>query len=183
MRRTAVLLAEKRIHLPTRDVGTLVHFGDGTTASVYRESTVDRMLATKPAVLIVTFRLRLIRGRGHALFRAESILNTPLFIGFPGFVSKLWFGHDGNGAYRGIYQWDDPVRAENYARALWQVLAIGCVPVPSATTSFQDTIGMNCFERRVCCRTSRTVAGGCLPLPLPSPRNNDTTEESRHSST
>ena len=128
VRRTAVLLMQDRIHLPTRNVGTLVHFTDGTTAGVYRESTVDRTPASKPAVLVVTFRLRLIRGRGHPLFRMESILNTPLFIGFPGFVSKLWLTHDGNGAYRGIYQWDDPVRAENYARALWQVLAIGCVP-------------------------------------------------------
>jgi hypothetical protein len=128
VRRTAVLLSQNRIHLPTSNVGTPVRFENGTTATVYRESTVDRRPPTKPAVLIVTFRLRLIRGRGHTLFRTESILNTPLFIGFPGFVSKLWFGHDGNGAYRGIYQWDDPVRAENYARALWQVLAIGCIP-------------------------------------------------------
>jgi hypothetical protein len=128
VRRTAVLLSQNRIHLPTSNVGTSVRFDDGTSATVYRESTLDRRLPTKPAVLIVTFRLRLLRGRAHTLFRAESILNTPLFIGFPGFVSKLWFGHDGTGAYRGIYQWDDPVRAENYARALWQVLAIGCVP-------------------------------------------------------
>ena len=128
VRRTAVLLSQNRIHLPTRNVGTPVHFADGTAARVYRESTVDRNPTRKPAVLVVTFRLRLIRGRGHALFRMESILNTPLFIGFPGFVSKLWLGHDENGAYRGIYQWDDPARAENYARALWQVLAIGCVP-------------------------------------------------------
>jgi hypothetical protein len=28
------------------------------------------------------------------LFRAESLLNTPLFVGFPGFVSKLWLAHD-----------------------------------------------------------------------------------------
>jgi hypothetical protein len=30
------------------------------------------------------------------VFRAESILNTPLFAGFPGFVSKLWLAHDEN---------------------------------------------------------------------------------------
>jgi hypothetical protein len=79
-------------------------------------------------VLFVAFRLRFVRGWGHALFRAESLLNTPLFVGFPGFVSRLWLTHDQRGTYRGIYQWDRANRAEHYARALWRVLALVCVP-------------------------------------------------------
>lgn len=126
--RTAALLREGRIHLRRNHVGEQVRFADGTTASVYRESVVDRRPPARPAVLCVEFRLRLVRGLGHTLFRWESLLNTPLFIGFPGFVSKLWLRHDSDGFYRGIYQWDGPARAEAYARALWQVLAIGCVP-------------------------------------------------------
>jgi hypothetical protein len=62
------------------------------------------------------------------LFRWESLLNTPLFVGFPGFVSKLWMAHDSNGAYRGLYEWDGPHAAEQYARALWRVLALVSVP-------------------------------------------------------
>jgi hypothetical protein len=58
------------------------------------------------------------------LFRLESILNTPLFVGFPGFVSKLWLAHDSNGIYRGIYEWDGADRAERYARSLWRVLEL-----------------------------------------------------------
>jgi hypothetical protein len=54
----------------------------------------------------------------------ESILNTPLFAGFPGFVSKLWLSHDANGIYRGLYEWDGPARAEQYARSLWRVLEL-----------------------------------------------------------
>lgn len=65
-----------------------------------------------------------VRGRGHALFRAESLLNTPLFAGFPGFVSKLWMAHDENGVYRGFYQWNGAERADAYVRALWWVLAL-----------------------------------------------------------
>src|SRR5690606_35944597 len=61
---------------------------------------------------------------GHGLFRAESLLNTPLFVGFPGFVSKLWVAHDDRDRYRGIYQWDGTDRAESYVRALWRVLAL-----------------------------------------------------------
>jgi len=81
-----------------------------------------------PCVLVVAFRLRVVRGRAHAAFRRESVLNTPLFVGFPGFVSKLWLAHDERGCYRGLYEWDGPKLAEAYARALWRVLALVSVP-------------------------------------------------------
>jgi hypothetical protein len=73
---------------------------------------------------VVAFRLRGVRGRGNALFRRESELNTPLFVGFDGFVSKLWLAHDDRGTYRGLYEWDGARPAEAYARALWRVLAL-----------------------------------------------------------
>jgi hypothetical protein len=91
---------------------------------VYRETTVSTARSDAPAVLVVAFQLRWVRGRAHALFRAESILNTPLFVGFPGFVSKLWLAHDDDGVYRGFYQWNEPERADAYVRALWWVLAL-----------------------------------------------------------
>jgi hypothetical protein len=43
-------------------------------------------------------------------------------------VSKLWLAHDDRGRYRGLYEWDDPLLAEGYARALWRVLALVSVP-------------------------------------------------------
>jgi hypothetical protein len=121
---TARLLWQRRMHLPTRRVGMRLRFADGTSARVYRETAVDRGTTADPCVLIVEFRLRAVRGRGHAAFRWESLLNTPLFAGFPGFVSKLWLADDERGRYRGLYEWDGPRRAENYARALWRVLAL-----------------------------------------------------------
>jgi hypothetical protein len=121
---TARLLVRRRIHLPTQHLGTELCFADGTSARVYRETVVDRSVPADPCLLVVEFRLRGVRGRGHVLFRWESLLNTPLFAGFPGFVSKLWVAHDAHGVYRGVYQWDGPERAEAYARALWRVLAL-----------------------------------------------------------
>jgi hypothetical protein len=103
----------------------MVWFADGTCGRVYRETVVSRV-PSDPCVLVVGFRLRGVRGRGHAWFRAESILNTPLFVGFPGFGSKLWLAHDRRGRYRGVYEWDGPGQAEHYARALWRVLELGC---------------------------------------------------------
>jgi hypothetical protein len=125
---TARLLWQRRIHLPSGHLGMRLSFADGTSAPVYRETAVDRGATQDPCVLVVEFRLRLIRGSGHALFRWESLLNTPLFVGFPGFVSKLWLACDARGRYRGVYEWDGPRRAEDYARALWRVLELVSVP-------------------------------------------------------
>src|SRR6516225_3939446 len=73
---TARLLRQRRIHLPTGQVGRRVRFADGTSARVYRETVVDRGATQDPCALVVEFRLRGIRGRGHAAFRRESLLNT-----------------------------------------------------------------------------------------------------------
>src|SRR3974377_2121162 len=89
---TARLLRRRRIHLPPGPVGRRLRFAAGPPARVYREPIVDRGATADPCVLVVEFRLRAVHGRGHAAFRAESLLNTPLFVGFPGFVSKLWLG-------------------------------------------------------------------------------------------
>jgi hypothetical protein len=76
---TARLLRQHRLRLPARRVGTHLHFADGTSARVYRETVADRGATLDPCVLVVEFRLRAVRGRGHAAFRWESLLNTPLW--------------------------------------------------------------------------------------------------------
>jgi hypothetical protein len=118
---------QRRIHLPVEQVDRRVRFADGTSARVFRETVVDRGTPEDPCALVVEFRLRALHGRGHAAFRRESLLNTPLFAGFQGFVSKLWLADDERGRYRGLYQWDGAERAEHYARALWRVLALVAV--------------------------------------------------------
>jgi len=122
---TAQLVGSRRIRQPTGHLGDVMHFGDGSSAGVYRETVALGASPLDPALLIVEFRLRWIRGRrAHAAFRAESLLNTPLFAGFPGFVSKLWMTNDENGFYRGLYQWDGSARAIAYVRSLWWVLSL-----------------------------------------------------------
>ncbi|MFI7063595.1 hypothetical protein ACIBL3_21600 [Kribbella sp. NPDC050124] len=120
---TVVLLARRQVHLPHENVGRRLTFADGSHGRVYRETVVERS-AADPCILVVTFRLRGVHGWGHTAFRWESWLNTPLFVGFDGFVSKLWLAHDESGAYRGLYEWDGPERAVAYARALWRVLEL-----------------------------------------------------------
>ena len=125
---TAPLIAWGRVRLPKERLGMRLSFSDDTSAQVYRETRLGSGLAKDPCTLVVAFRLRLVRGPAHALFRAESLLNTPLFVGFPGFTSKLWLAHDECDRYRGVYEWDGQERAEHYARSLWRVLALVSVP-------------------------------------------------------
>lgn len=124
---TAGMLRRREVHQPRQRVGLALHFSDGTTGRVYRETAVDAS-PVDPCVLVVSFRLRLVRGRAHPAFRIESLLNTPLFVGFPGFVSKLWLAHDERDLYRGLYEWDGPSLAESYARSLWRVLELVSEP-------------------------------------------------------
>ena len=125
--RSTVMLAGGEVHLARDWVGRSIAFADGTVGRVYRETRVDAELLD-PCVLTVCFRLRAVRGVGHRLFRWESLLNTPLFVGFSGFATKLWLAHDGTGRYRGLYEWDGPDQAQAYARALWRVLQLVSEP-------------------------------------------------------
>ena len=124
----AGLVARRRVHQPRDLTGRRLHFADGTSAVVYRETRLERPASSQPTVLVVGFRLRLVRGRAHAVVRPASELTTPLFVGFPGFASKLWLAHDGHGRYRGVYEWDGAGPAEDYARTLWRLLALVSVP-------------------------------------------------------
>jgi hypothetical protein len=83
----------------------------------------------------------------------QSILNTPLFAGFSGFVSKLWLMHDVNGRYRGLYEWDGPVQAEQYARSLWRVLKLVSERGSSTTGSYPARGVTTCSRTR----TSSTI--------------------------
>jgi len=122
--RTAGLILHERLHEPRHNVGREIQWADGTTSTVYRETRADHD-AIEPCTLLVRFRLRGVRRPvWHALFRLESELNTVLFAGFPGFVSKLWCAADENGVYRGVYDWDSVEAAHAYVRALWWALMV-----------------------------------------------------------
>jgi hypothetical protein len=121
--RFLLLVVSGRLHQPRRHVGGRLMFGNGASADVFRETVAEQRRTGAPALLVVEFRLRALHGRAHRLFERESILSTPLFAGFPGFVSKLWLTADENEVYRGIYEWDGADRADSYARVMCRILA------------------------------------------------------------
>jgi hypothetical protein len=124
------LVATRRLRHPRRHAGLRLRFADGTTGRTYRETVRLCGAATRPSLLVVQFRLRLLGTNRllHALFRIESVANTVLFAGFPGFRSKLWLAGDGTPTYRGVYDWDDPDQAAAYAEALCALLRPLCTP-------------------------------------------------------
>ena len=122
---TMRLLARRGIQQPREHLGARISFADGTAGIVYRETVIVRAPPDSPAVLVVGFRLHCVRGESaHRLFRFESQLNTILFAGFPGLISKLWLRHDEHNYYRGFYEWDGADLAVDYVRALWWALAL-----------------------------------------------------------
>jgi hypothetical protein len=101
------LVARGQLRSPKEYVGAHLHFRDGTTSLVFRE-TLRRAPTLEPALLVIQFRLAALGSNrwAHAAFRRECVLHTPLFAGFPGFRSKLWADDVTTGIYRGIYEWD-----------------------------------------------------------------------------
>ncbi len=124
--RTAAMGWRGQLHLSRGHLGWTLVFGDGSSCRVYRESVSTTPRSGDPCLLVVAFKLRLIglSPVGHAVFRAESLLNTPLFAGFPGFRSKLWLTDAGTGVYRGLYEWDGPAAARSYAATLCRLLRL-----------------------------------------------------------
>ncbi len=126
--RTAVLLAQRRIHQPSQHVGLGLRFADGTSARVYRETVVDGAWRRIPASSWSSSGCGSCAA-GDTPSSAGRACSTPRCSwAIPGFVSKLWLAHDQHGVYRGLYEWDGAERAEHYARCLWRVLALGSVP-------------------------------------------------------
>jgi hypothetical protein len=126
---TGRLLLSRRLRLPRENVGRALAFADGSNSRVFRETVWTGPPTRDPALLVVRFQLRLV-GRSrllHAAFRKESIANTPLFAGFPGFRSKLWMSDAQTGVYRGLYEWDGAGPAASYATSLAALLRPVCV--------------------------------------------------------
>jgi len=57
---TALMLARRQISQPTDHLGDVFAFGDGSHGRVYRETVVEQSATGEPAVLVVSFRLRVL---------------------------------------------------------------------------------------------------------------------------
>jgi hypothetical protein len=130
-RRTVGLLLGRRLHLRRDRIGTAIVLPDGRPYLVFRESTCDVASDEPEVTLLVWFRLK---GTGPDrpwrswLFERESILNTVLYAGAPGFARKLWLVDRATAGYAGLYTWRGEGSARDYADYITAVLRPLSVP-------------------------------------------------------
>lgn len=118
------LVGQKSLHLRRARVGTTYKINQTDPYTVFRETVCSKEITDRPVVLIVGFRLKLLRSNPvlHWLFQRGCILTTPFWSGFRGFKVKLWMVDPKAKNYLGIYQWLGRDNAQVYARSLMRVL-------------------------------------------------------------
>jgi hypothetical protein len=122
--RVAVLLGRRRLHIdePLADRATLP---DGRVLTVFRQTSCDGEPAGGDVTLAVWFHLRGVPPGSRVrrwIFERESILNTVLYAGVPGFRTKLWLVDPESCDYAGLYGWCGAAAAEHYGRYISAVL-------------------------------------------------------------
>jgi hypothetical protein len=125
--RTTWLLARGSLHIDHSLDGRLAQLPDGRSFKIFRRTTCSASEddENEPVVLSVWFHLRFVPAwarRRRTLFERESILNTLVFAGFPGYVSKLWMVDPETNEFAGLYEWRGREAAERYARYITSVL-------------------------------------------------------------
>lgn len=105
-----------RLHFPTQRIGEVVIDEEGRRFTIFREVVVDptKTQSEHPgAVLTLHFKVTNISPKANKFY---SLLPLPLYIGDPGFRSKLFTI---NGEYcQSIYEWDTVQDAENYVSSM-----------------------------------------------------------------
>lgn len=116
------LAAAHKLRLNTSRLRKSFAVEDGNYA-IFRE-TVQLDTVGEPVVLVVGFRLKLIRSSRllHWLFQGVCIITTPIWSGLPGFRVKLWLVDPDTKNYAGIYDWRGVTQAQDYLDYLLPIL-------------------------------------------------------------
>jgi len=104
-----------RLRFPRQRLGEKITLENGQTYTVFRQAQVDPdpgAPAQPGAVFTVIFHPAGLSARVNRWF---SLLPLPFCVGCPGFRSKLWLDDPVTGECAGIYEWDTPQDAQNYA--------------------------------------------------------------------
>jgi hypothetical protein len=106
-----------RLRSPRDRVGQTFRNADGHEFVIFRETVLDSLpdAPRKPeAMFRVQFQVsKIVPWRDRLVIAMKS----PIFVGLPGFRSKLWMVDEKNSTYQGVYEWDRLQDAENYVRS------------------------------------------------------------------
>ena len=119
-----------KLHLNPKRIGQVLKISQAGSYSVFRDTYCDAEGTKDEVVLVVGFRLKLLRNSliGHWLFQRVCIFTTPFWSGFRGFRIKLWMVDRESHNYLGIYKWAGRQAAGTYVDALTKVLKPLSVP-------------------------------------------------------
>ena len=97
---------------------------DKIVYSVFRETINDSYHNDRALVLVVGFRLRLLRTVSlcHCLFQRLCIVTTPFWSGLRGFHNKVWMVDQKTKKYAGVYEWYGIKNVEQYLDILLPLL-------------------------------------------------------------
>ena len=112
------------IHIKKNRLGSVYQVRDNEVFTVFRETVSDANYLENEVTLVVGFRLKLIKKNAffHFLFQRVCILNTPIWVGFKGFKTKLWMVDAISKNYLGIYRYQGRENAEGYAEYITSIL-------------------------------------------------------------
>lgn len=118
------LAARHQLHRDHQITGASFEIDDAGIYEVFRDTRSEVDWPEPPVVLVVGFRLKVIRSNplAHWLFQRACLLTTPFWSGLPGFKVKLWMVDPQTKNYLGIYDWRGEQEAQTYVNALVRVL-------------------------------------------------------------
>lgn len=121
--RYVVLVGRRAIRLRYKRVGS-VYLIEGDRYKIFRETVSNIHDGNAPVILVIGFRLKLIRSNVffHWLFQRICIVTTPFWSGLSGFKVKLWMVHPATKNYLGVYEWRGMQNANMYLGFLMPIL-------------------------------------------------------------
>jgi hypothetical protein len=132
--KTAGYVLSGRLRFPRQRIGEIVTDDQGRQYTVFRQIVVapTRGKAQDPgAILTLHFKVTNLTPRTNQLY---SLLPLPLYLGDPGFRSKLFTIHGED--CQSIYEWDSARNAEKYV----QSIALKSILLRSVPGSFKVAI-------------------------------------------
>jgi hypothetical protein len=130
-RRVVQLGWRRRLHIDRGWLTSSAELPDGRRFRVFRQTSCDGDEPGGDVMIAVWFHLRWMPPGATIrrwLFERESILNTILYAGAPGYRTKLWLVDPDTCDYAGLYGWKGREAAERYGRYICRILRPLSVP-------------------------------------------------------
>lgn len=105
------LLVSNRINIHKESINKTISLNDSKYLIFRHISIKGKNKGNSTGVLVLKFKFH------HSSLEKDcrnSFFQIPIFVGLPGFQSKLWTFDKENGVFQGVYQWKSPEHIHGY---------------------------------------------------------------------